>query len=221
METIGSKRCSETSGCGKVKSFSEFGKNKTKKDGINSICKVCGAEKLLARTRTIEGKLKKIYDNQIESSKNRKHPKPTYIKKEFINMYKGNEDYLKLYHSWVESDYDKWLSPSFDRKDNSKGYDFDNLKCWCTWQENYDKQNIGTKENDSLNSSATWRNIDVNQIDINTGNIINTYYSAHEAARQIGQPQNYGNISKCCRGDQRTSCGFKWEYVKETQLEAS
>lgn len=38
------------------------------------------------------------------------------------------------------------------------------------------------------------------------------YYSAREAARQMGLQQSA--ISKCCRGKQKTSGGFHFEYVE-------
>ena len=40
--------------------------------------------------------------------------------------------------------------------------------------------------------------------------IINEFPSAMEASRKLGFPQ--GNISRCCRGKQKTAYGYLWKY---------
>lgn len=42
-------------------------------------------------------------------------------------------------------------------------------------------------------------------------NLIKTYLSASEAARILGLSQ--GNISSCCRGERKTTGGYKWRYL--------
>ena len=51
------------------------------------------------------------------------------------------------------------------------------------------------------------------QIDLNTNEIINIYFSANEAARLTGF--NQSAISKCCRSEQKTHKGFKWMYLED------
>lgn len=51
----------------------------------------------------------------------------------------------------------------------------------------------------------------VNQIDIETNEIINTFESIKAAATQMGIKST--SISNCCRGEQQTSCGYRWEYA--------
>lgn len=54
---------------------------------------------------------------------------------------------------------------------------------------------------------------EVNQICLNTGQILNTYNSASDANFAIGKPRKNSHISKTCTGGQNTSAGFGWEYV--------
>lgn len=51
------------------------------------------------------------------------------------------------------------------------------------------------------------------QIDQSTNEIINIYDSASAAARALGLSRPTG-ISKCCRGQMRTSAGFKWQFLQ-------
>lgn len=55
--------------------------------------------------------------------------------------------------------------------------------------------------------------VPVNQIDKNTGKIIKTFPSIRSAANKL-KIINTG-IANCCRGDTKTSAGFKWEYAKK------
>ena len=48
----------------------------------------------------------------------------------------------------------------------------------------------------------------VNQINPKTGEIINTYCSCCEAARQLNL--NYSKISRVCLGGRKTTGGFSW-----------
>ena len=53
----------------------------------------------------------------------------------------------------------------------------------------------------------------VNQIDINTGDILNTYKSIKDAVNALGiQTRSDGGISSCCRGRRFTAYGYKWLY---------
>ena len=51
------------------------------------------------------------------------------------------------------------------------------------------------------------------QINPNTNEVVNTYYSVHEAARQT--EFNQSNISACCRGERKTHKGYKWIYLED------
>ena len=85
---------------------------------------------------------------------------------------------------------------------NKLNNSIDNLE-WCTHSDNikhaYD---TGLKKP----SGKT-----VLQIDVNTHKIINIFKSAKEAERITGI--NYSSISKVCRGEYKTSGGYKWKYA--------
>lgn len=54
----------------------------------------------------------------------------------------------------------------------------------------------------------------VSKIDKNTDEVLETYYSVREAARQLGNENLNGHISACCRGERKTTLGYKWQYVE-------
>jgi hypothetical protein len=69
---------------------------------------------------------------------------------------------------------------------------------WATCKENI---NYGTRtERESISKGFSC-------VCVETGIV---YHSAREAARQLGVPQ--GGISRCCRGVQKTSGGYHFEY---------
>ena len=74
-----------------------------------------------------------------------------------------------------------------------------NLKV-CSQKENMNNQITRAKLSKSIN-----------QIDINTGEIIKTFSSMNEAGKSLGK--NYRSISACCTGRTKTAYGYKWEYA--------
>ena len=80
-----------------------------------------------------------IYNNQRNSSRKRDHDMPKYTLDELRVWANGQQKFHKLYEIWQESGRDIDLVPSIDRKDNSKGYSFDNIQL-MTWKENKDKE---------------------------------------------------------------------------------
>ena len=64
----------------------------------------------------------------------------------------------------------------------------------------------------SVNRNA--KNITIiKQINPDTGEIVNEYYSVRKAANAIGIPSAFSNIAKACKNG-RIYYGFKWEYEK-------
>ena len=51
----------------------------------------------------------------------------------------------------------------------------------------------------------------VNQIDIDSGEVINTFRSITEASKHL-KIKHGSSINACCRGKQLTAYGYKWEY---------
>ena len=52
----------------------------------------------------------------------------------------------------------------------------------------------------------------INQIDLETGKIINTFVSQNEAARHVGAHDGT-YIGKVCNGKAQTAHGYGWEYA--------
>ncbi len=129
------KQCNK---CNEIKPINDFSKAKSNSDGYSYQCKKCKAENTSRYVKTLLGKLQSIYQSQCKSSVQRKHPKPDYSKKEFIEWALTKTQFTSLYSNWVNSNYQKLLSPSFDRLDDSIGYSFDNLRL-VVWEENRDK----------------------------------------------------------------------------------
>lgn len=52
----------------------------------------------------------------------------------------------------------------------------------------------------------------INQLSL-TGEYLQTFPSAKEAARQVDKPQGVSHITDVCKGRRQTAYGFKWEYA--------
>ena len=154
----------------------------------------------------IKGKICSSFNDQVTSSKRRGHPPPTYTVWKLIERYEHDKLFIKLFNAWEASNWNRWLAPSFDRIDNSKGYSFDNIKL-MTWKENYDNarrdQRLG-----KLGSSSKHKA--VRQF-TKEGKFIAEYISMKEAERRTGISNN--NIGSCCKGNLKSAGGYKWEYT--------
>jgi hypothetical protein len=53
----------------------------------------------------------------------------------------------------------------------------------------------------------------VEQIDPETGKVVNTFNTAVEACKYLNRVPS-DMISRCCKGIAKTYCGFKWRYVE-------
>lgn len=119
--------------------------------------------------------------------------------------------------------------------DGSILYDYDMI--WSLWEQGlnikeissimqcYDQvvqtvlnlHNVSTDErinrsyNNILKSMSQYQR-KVNKIDLNTGNVIKTYMSISEAARDVGC--NSSNLSKLC-AKSGVGYGYKWEYLDD------
>ena len=143
--------------------------------------------------KTKKGLSTVIYSGQVKHSLERNHPKPSYTKEEFREWLFKNSNFDELYDNWVISDYNKWMKPSVDRIDDSKGYSFDNIRL-VTWREN---SNNFYKKNDK----------NVEQYDI-YGNFINEFESISIAIKYTG----IYNIKAVCLGKRNTAGGYHWKF---------
>lgn len=156
--------------------------------------------------RTVKGLCYKIYDNQNRSSKKRGHPEPAYSKEELMEWVIKQPNFKELYKNWVESDFDKWLVPSIDRKDNFIGYNFNNIRL-TYWKENSDIARL-----DIINKNNSNKAKPVEQICLTTGNLIKTYPSLKDAALSLGCSKKQSSISYCISGKYKQSHGYKWRF---------
>ncbi len=193
------KKCSK---CDKIKGLSEFYKHRTKSNGVYSQCKVCQEKAKKAYYRTKKGLFVLIYHNQISSSVQRNHPRPNYTMLELREFGLSTPKFLVLYKKWVESGYDKELTPSFDRKDDYKPYTLDNLQVMI-WGEN-DKKGSDDRRNginNKMNKAVVGEYISTGKKE--------SYHSMTEAERQTSVDHRY--ISKCCSGESESAGGYYWK----------
>lgn len=79
---------------------------------------------------------------------------------------------------------------------------------------NYYKNLEWTTHTDNITHSTGRK---VNQIDIETGNIIKTFVSIAEAAKSVNST-NQTCITKVCMGQKKTAYGYKWEYADKKTI---
>jgi len=196
----GLKRCTA---CDTKKSLDSFTKNKTGLFKLESRCKECALE----YNRTVEGLVRDIYGGQRSSSRHRKHPMPSYSKKELISwLYENGLE--ALYKAWVASGYKKSLRPSTDRLDSLKPYTFDNMEL-VTWEEN---KRRGYEDVTNGVGAGGKRCRPVTQYTLE-GGFVAEYPSVHAAARAIGI--NRANISAVANGRAKAAGEFLWKDAKD------
>ena len=187
--------------CKQEKTFEYFSKSKNKKDGLNSICKVCDIKRVKEYVKTIPGLISEIYACQRKHSKKRNHNMPNYTKQEFGEWLLSQINFDILYNQWVKSGYKNELKPSVDRLDDYKGYSFDNIQL-ITWGENREKGTRDVKSGINNKKSKA-----VLQYDLDM-NFIREFHSLRFASRETGFER--ANILACCKGINKTSMSFKW-----------
>lgn len=194
------KQCTK---CNEVKDLSNFDKRKTSSDGVRNNCKACAKLENIEYRHTMRGVITNIFSNQRYRSLRRNHPAPNYTKNELIQWAFEQDCFHELFKTWVLSGYSKWLKPSFDRLNDYLPYTLDNIQI-ITWKENDDKGNDDIKSgiNNKNSKSVTQSTID--------NMFVEKYYSTQQASRDTGIHRS--NISSCCRGDRKTSGGYKWSY---------
>lgn len=119
--------------------------------------------------------LQEIYYRQLRNSKLRSHSPPTYTKIEFIKRFENDPKFISLFENWVKNGCQKYLKPSFDRIDNSKGYSFENINL-TTWAENAINGNISRRKTVSV---------------FKKGRLISQSVSQVEAAKLTGHSIDY------------------------------
>ena len=192
------------SSCKTNKPLSEFDKNKYKKDGLQTGCKLCQKENKKAYKRTKNGLISIIHTNQISHSRTRLHAAPNYSRSELREWALSQPIFHDLYDKWVASGYFIEKIPSFDRLNDYFPYSLDNLQI-MTWRENNKK--CGDDRKNGVNNKTSKSVI---QMDL-SGNFIKKHHSLSHAGRISGI--GFKMISRCCLGKRKKTGGFKWRFA--------
>ena len=156
----------------------------------HNTCKTCENKLQVALDRTVNGKLKRIYNTQIAKSRKRGHDLPSYTRLELLNRYKNDPIYLCLHNKWVCSGYDRLEAPSLDRLDDYKPYSFDNIRM-VSFRENSEKH-----YNDKKNGINNKNSMSIKTLCLNT-NLEVIYYSMSSAGRELGI--SLSKVSELCK----------------------
>ncbi len=175
-------------------------------EGSRKKCKECRSNEKILSSRTKEGHIKKIYNNQKENSKKRGHNLPTYSLNELRDWLMSQDEFHLLYDNWKRLDYQKWYAPSVDRKDDKIGYTISNIQL-MTWKMNCDKSHNDSKTH-KLQTGRKKVGVDMYSLD---GKYLQSFISIREAGRFIGK-NVHSDIIKCCNGKRNKCSGYKWKY---------
>jgi len=169
-------------------------------------CKKCCSKASKDYSRTRSGLTTRIYGNQIRRSRIRGHAVPSYSRQQLHKWLASQGVFDELFRTWVNSGYDKMLTPSCDRLDDYKGYSFDNIRL-TTWKENKAKGWLARRNGTNNKGSKS-----VSQLTLG-GYFVSNHYSMRQAGRDVGV--SHSDISQCCNGTRETAGGFKWKYAQQ------
>jgi hypothetical protein len=195
--------------CFEIKNISQFGNRKEAKDGLKYFCKKCEYEISKAFMKTKKGITLLIYDTQVKNSKERNHPNPEYSRNELLNWLFDQSLFHELYDKWVESNYNKWLKPSVDRKNDSLPYTMSNIQL-MTWGENQKKAYNDMRLGEIFNNHKPVSQFSLSEV------YMRTFPSLSDAYRETGVCTS--NIRNCCIGKKycKSAGGFIWRFVNNT-----
>ncbi|XAG95312.1 hypothetical protein MIF8_21 [Erwinia phage MIF8] len=188
--------------CGVSEENVEFSKSKY-------TCKPCTVIITREYYRTPRGLTRKIYNNQIMTTHKMGRNKPAYSREELESWMMAN-GLLVLHKVWEASSYDKWLSPSIDRIDNTKSYSLDNIRL-VTWRENLNAQKAQNKSGEYLHAKSKA----VDQYTLG-GVYVASYGSCRIAMRSLGlEKHGSSNIASACNGKLKTAYKYLWRWQGE------
>jgi len=183
--------------CGKEKALAEFYRQCVGE--FKSECKQCTRQYASKSRRTKEGLLKQMHRTQLRSALKSGVKQPNYTASHLIAWALAQPEFHELYDNWVDSGYQKQLTPSLGRLTTREGYpsySLINLEV-MTFAEHAA----------SLPRGSTSRAKAVTQLD-RLGGFIKEFPSASQAQRETGVSQS--SISACCTGKLKLAGNFIW-----------
>ena len=181
--------------CGRCKRY----KNKTEFNisALNNkfyVCKECLVKYRSKMKANINRLINNIYFHQVHTNIS-----VEYTWDQLSSWLVQQDSFLNLYKRWVSLDCDKKITPAVIRINPNDVYKFNNLK-FVTAEE---ARNINTRK----------RARPIVQMDVN-GKEIARYPNARVAAMMLNL-KRYQCIHAVCKGNRKTSLGFKWKYVSK------
>lgn len=190
--------------CQIIKPITEYSLASSNRGGYSHTCKRCKADHSSNYYKTLAGVISGIYNCQLQSSRTRLHPAPTYTKQE-LTTWLHNQNVEIIFSDWVDSNYNTFLRPSVDRIDSTQPYSFDNIRL-VTWKENSD----AAYEERKTCKRVTKQNKKIEQLTTD-GKHVAIYLSQAHAARDTGFCRT--NINHTCQGYREAAHGFLWRYA--------
>ncbi len=148
---------------------------------------------MIPKNKGYRAKLCQLYSNMMDRSSNRGHIDPQQHRLQFY-LWAEQNGYAEMWVGWFQSGFATRLAPSVDRLDNDKGYEWFNIQL-IPWGEHSDKARKP-----------------VTQLTME-GKVVDWFTSGAEAAQLTGT--NRVNLLAVCRGEQRSSGGFKWRFTDD------
>lgn len=128
-----------------------------------------------------------------------------------VNQYSLSGEYLTTYKSYSNAanvvGCDKSLIAIAAKNNNKTAMGF-------LWQDMLNTNDIMIKVN-IIKNRYNDRKKKIAQLDKTTLEIIHIYDSITDAAKALKKESSRAAISRVCRGEQETSCGYKWKYIYE------
>ncbi len=144
------------------------------------------------------GIVAQIISDQRRNSKRRGHIPPNYTIEELREWVLERDTlFIELFTEWVDSGFDRWKRPSFDRIDNDKPYTLDNIQLMTAY-DNLKKEG---------NNPKPIRRSDGRE-----------YPTIISAEKEHGYPIGKSKISLVCRGKRKSYMGYTWEFINKGDI---
>lgn len=114
-------------------------------------------------------------------------------------------NYEEVLNYWLK-EANRSFTKTAEHYNTSKDYISDIIKSMGYERRSWEE--INQTDHDSLKRK-------VNQIDPETGKVLNSYDSITDAARAMGYARYAATISPCCKGKHATYLGYCWQYAED------